>query len=217
MMTTKAGRSPLRGSGSRPLDGAATASPAKPSIPNADCAECERLREEIADYMGHRTDNIAGKVWAARHLFSRFEDDLKDLIGEFEKLGHDDYDQSLEIWGAPANARLGEEAQRLIRDAGFGRVYLNHGLPGDEGRWETLYTFRDGPLPVRGWHKRYVSDPSVSTTRVLAGPADPGYYEISYWPESWNDARSLAELESGYYRVIPDPFDPFTAHRTEAA
>src|SRR4249919_3395701 len=75
-----------------------------------DCANCEALREEIADYLGHRTDAIAGKVWAAQHLFSRFESALSDLIGEFDGLGHDDYDQSLEIYGVPEHIRLDRKA-----------------------------------------------------------------------------------------------------------
>lgn len=181
------------------------------SVPNADCAECERLREEIADYMGHRTDSVAGKVWAAQLLFSAFEDDLEDLVGEFDGLGHDSYDQSLEIYGAPADLRLGEAAQRLIRGAGFGKVYVNHGARKEDGRWETHYSFPDGKaLPVRGWRRRYVSDQTVSTTRVIVGPADNGYYEISYWPEGWG-AAAEADLARGYYRVVPDPLDPFAS------
>jgi hypothetical protein len=204
-MATEHGRSPT-GPGSRPTGRASKAvSPVPASIPNAaQCTNCEVLQEEIADYMGHRTDGLAGKLWAAQHLFSRFEDQLEDLIGEFEKLGHDDYDQSLEIWGAAEDVRLGLEAQRLIADAGFFKVYLNHGKPGEEGRWETHYTLRE-PLPVRGWRRRYVSDPNVSTTRVIAGPVDNGYYEISYWPEGWDGERSKADLESGYFRIVPDP------------
>jgi hypothetical protein len=206
------GRSPS-GRATRPADQAPAGLGDTASVPNASCAECERLREEIADYLGHRTDNIAGKVWAARLLLSVFEDALGDLIGEFDSIGHDDYDQSLEIYGVPENVRLDEEAQRLIRDAGFGQVWVNHGprIAGgfDGGRWETHYRFGDKELPVRGWRKRYVSDPTVATTRVLAGPEDNGYFEISYWPESWNNPRSLADLESGYYRIVPDPLDPF--------
>lgn len=160
------------------------------SIP---CAECERLREEIADYMGHRTDNVAGKVWAARHLFSRFEDQLEDLIGEFEKLGHDDYDQSLEIYGVPEDVRLGEDAQRLIRDAGFHKVYVNH--PGErETRWETHYTF-DGELPVRGWRRQH---------------SEKGF-NISYWPEGWDGPGCADWLSSGYMTIVPDPLDPFAS------
>lgn len=182
--------------------------------PASQCAECERLREEIAEYMGHRTDNIAGKIWAARHLLSRFEDALEEVVGEFEGIGHDDYDQSLEIYGAPENTRLSEAAQRLIRDAGFGKVYLNHGPKGklgeDGGRWETHYTFHDQELPVRGWRRRYVSDPASKHDRVIMGNPDPGYWEISYWPEGWNTERCKAELANGYYRIVPDPLEDMT-------
>jgi hypothetical protein len=170
------------------------------------------LREEIADYMGHRTDNVAGKVWAAEHLFSAFEDALESLIGEFDGLGHDSYDQSLEIYGAPEDTRLSEEAQKLIRDAGFGMVYLNHHGRGVRANaWETIYSgLGREALPVRGWRRRYITDASAGTTREIGGddPEERGYYEISYWPEGWNSPCSIADLERGYFRIVPDPLEP---------
>lgn len=51
---------------------------------------------------------------------------------------------------------------------------------------------------------------------MIAGPEDNGYYEISYWPEGWSDERTKADLERGYYRIVPDPFDPIDASGTEA-
>ena len=165
------------------------------------CAGCERLQEEIADYLGHRTDSVAGKLWAAQHLFSQFEDRLDEIIGEFGRLGSDDYDGSLEIREAANEIRLNETTQKFIREAGFGKVYVNH-VDG----WQTHYTL--SALPVRGWRRRYVSDETATTTRVMAGPSDPGYWEISYWPEGWNNPRLKAGLASGYYRIVPDPLEP---------
>ncbi len=55
----------------------------------------------------------------------------------------------------------------------------------------------------RGWRRRYVSDPNAKTTNVIAGPPNPGYYECSYYPEGWTKDH----LESGFFRVVPDPFE----------
>lgn len=150
---------------------------------------------------------LADRLWSAEAEFSQFEDELEELMGaEFEKLGHDYYDCSLEIWGAPDDARLNEKAQRLCKEAGFAVVYLNHRMPREEGKWETHYRL-NGELPARGWRRRYVSDPTVATTRVIAGPEDNGYYEISHWPEGWDDPRSKENLANGYYRIVPDPLE----------
>ena len=171
------------------------------------CAQCEVLREEIADYMGHRTDSIAGKLWSANFMFNRFEEQLDHLVGEFERLGHDHYDQSLEIRETANDARLSEDAQRLIRDAGFCKAYVNH-LDG----WETHYSFGDRTLPVRGWRRRYVREPTSAYDRVIAGDPDPGYWEISYWPEGWNSPGMIAEREAGHYRIVPDQLEKDQPH-----
>lgn len=160
------------------------------------CPECERLREEIADYMGNRTDNVAGKYWAARLMLRRFEDRLVDMLGEFDRITTDDYDQSLEIHGCPDDLRLSVEQQQFIRDAGFSRVWLNHGEK-KNNCWETYYDFVSS-FPARGWRKRYVPKPSSSYDRVIVGEPEPGYWEVSELPEGWDPA---------VYRVVPDPLD----------
>ena len=147
-------------------------------------------------------DSVAEKLWAAEALFGEFESLLDDLVGEFGRLGHDYYDGSLEIHEAANDMRLNEAAQRLIHEGGFSVVYVNH-IDG----WETHYKLAD-ELPVRGWRRRYISDETVSTTRVIAGPPDPGYWEISYWPEGWDQPQTMAELDRGYYRIVTDPLEP---------
>jgi hypothetical protein len=68
---------------------------------------------------------------------AEFEDDLFDLIN-FDSIGWDFYDISLELYNVDNGARLSEEAQRFIYDAGFRKVYLNY----SDG-WEVHYSWYD--------------------------------------------------------------------------
>lgn len=158
--------------------------------------ERDRLKEEIEEYLGHRTDNVAGKFWAARMMLSRFEDALEEMVGEFDRISTDDYDQSLELHGCGEDMRLNAEQQKFIRDAGFAQVWLNHGEK-KANCWETHYRLT-GDLPARGWRKRYVPDPASSYDRVIVGDPEPGYWEVSYLPEGWNP---------DHHRVVPDPLE----------
>lgn len=148
---------------------------------------------------------FADQWWAFQTAKSIWEDGLEDLLGYdegFERLGTDYYDQSLEIHGATNDWRLNEAQQRYIAEAGFAKVYVNH-----EDGWWTHYSFRENgkpkEFPISGWRRRYVKDPNVKTTRVMAGPEDNGYWEISYLPEGWGE-RGQNGLATGYYRIVPD-------------
>lgn len=123
-------------------------------------------------------------------------------FGAFNSVGGDDYDNSLEIYEVAPDARMGEAAQRVIFDAGFSKVYVNH-----KDGWETHYAWDRSKVfaPVRGWRRRYVKDPNATTTNVIVGDANPGYYEISHWPDGWG---SKEWLDTGYMRIVPDPLDP---------
>lgn len=138
---------------------------------------------------------------------SRFEAALDDVGVQFEDLGWDHYDDSLEVIGAPDDLRLTEAAQRVIFDAGFSKVFVNHA-----SGWETHYSWGPGEFkPHRGWRRRYVPDPTATTTNVIVGAPNPGYTEISYWPEGWGDPETgtCAEwLRTGYMRIVPDPLAP---------
>lgn len=58
----------------------------------------------------------------------------------------DAYDDSLELYEVAPSARLNEAQQRLIFDAGFHRIWLNHA-----DAWETYYAWpHDGFVPVEG-------------------------------------------------------------------
>lgn len=149
-------------------------------------------------------DPFASQWWEFQTVKSVWEDGFCDLLADgedYERLGTDSYDCSLEIIGATADWRLSSAQQNYLSESGFSIVYINH----NDG-WETHYTLHRGGLPVRGWRRRYVSDPNAATDRVIAGEPDPGYYEISYWPESWGNRKWR---ETGYMRIIPDPLDPF--------
>ncbi len=146
---------------------------------------------------------FAERWWEFIAEKSLWTDEFCDLLTEdqdYDRLGTDDYDASLEIHGATDDWRLDERQQRFLFGAGFATIYVNH-----KDGWETHYSARGKDLPVAGWRRRYVSDLSGPGDRVIVGDPDPGYWEISHWPESWNTERMLAERESGYYRIVPDP------------
>lgn len=148
---------------------------------------------------------FATQWWEFLRRKSEWEDDFCDLLADniedYDKLGTDDYDGSLEICGATNDWRLSEVQQRYLANAGFYKVFVNH-----KDGWQTHYTFSNHSVPVRGWRRRYVSDASATTDRVMLGDPNPGYYEISFWPESWGEKDWL---ETGYMRLVPDPLDPF--------
>lgn len=150
---------------------------------------------------------FAEKWWQFLRDQSKWEDGFCDLLRDGDDYHHmstDDYDMSVEIKQATDDLRLSAEMQQYLWDAGFGKVYVNH-----KDGWETHYSFFRETPPVRGWRRRYVSDTSADTTRVIAGPDDPGYWEISYWPEGWDSPSAKKGLTSGYYRIVPDPLDKF--------
>ena len=152
-----------------------------------------------------RKPRFAEAMFAYWEAKSNFEDALADAgFSAFEKIGGDDYDNSIEFIRVANDARLTEHQQRIVRDAGFNKAYVNH-LNG----WETHYSWTEPEFKAdRGWRRRYVSDPEAKTTNVIGGPPNPGYYEISFWPEDW--AGHEQWLETGYMRIVPDPLDPLT-------
>ncbi len=141
--------------------------------------------------------------------YHRAESDFTDKLcdagwGEYATIGGDYYDCSIEFYKVENDERMPEAAQRILHEAGFFRAFVNH-----KDGWETHYNWnpKEPFKASRGWRRRYVSDPTVSTTRVAAGPPDPGYFEISYWPEGWDSERTKEWLSSGYMRVVPDPLE----------
>lgn len=73
-------------------------------------------------------------------LLGQFEDELCDMgAGDFDHLGHDPYDMSIEFLKCDNDMRLSEDAQRFVRNSGFQVAYLNH----DDGS-ETIYRWAAG-------------------------------------------------------------------------
>lgn len=124
---------------------------------------------------------------------SDFEDALVDAgFGQFERIGGDHYDNSIEFYGVENGARLTDAAQRIVFEAGFSKAYLNH-----EDLWETHYNWdqRNPFAAHRGWRRL----------------RREGGFDISYWPEGWGDPTTgkCAEwLTSGYMRIIPEDGGP---------
>ena len=146
---------------------------------------------------------FAEKMFEYHRNEMNFTDALCDAgFGEFHHISGDDYDCSIEFKLVANDARMSEAAQRLCHAAGFSKAYVNH-----KDGWETHYNWNlSQPFtPSRGWRRRYVTDPTASTTNQIGAddPAHRGYYEISDWPEGWN--KALGWLQSGYMRIVPDP------------
>lgn len=139
---------------------------------------------------------FATKLYEFGSKKNEFEDALDDLGVPFDNIGWDWYDNSLEINKVESDYRLSDEAYKFIFDSGFSICFVNH-----KDGCETHYSAGKR----RGWRRRYVSDPEVTTTRILFGEPDPGYFEVSYWPEGWDKQRGW--IDSGYMRVVPDPLD----------
>lgn len=125
--------------------------------------------------------SFAERWWDHLQAMDNVEDKLLEFgCSEFEKLGTDNYDSSLEIYGAANEIRLSEEAQQYIVGLGFAKVYVNH-LDG----WETHYSFYGKIIPVRGWRRKQ----------------GDGVWLISYLPESWATTKTIA------YQVVGDPLE----------
>lgn len=86
--------------------------------------------------------SFAEKAFGFDIVKSAFEDSLLALLGEggdYQSIGWDEYDHSLEIYGCCPNLRLSLEAQAFIYSEGFGRIYANH-LDGYETHYFTAPT-----------------------------------------------------------------------------
>ena len=90
---------------------------------------------------------LSGRLFDSGHAECELEELLSCAGVEFERLGWDDYDCSVEIHGVAPEARLSVEAQKVIHAAGFAKAYVNH-----TDKWETHYSFPPGDFAeVNGW------------------------------------------------------------------
>ena len=124
---------------------------------------------------------------------ARFQSDLSEVgFMDYEYISGDSYDNSIEIYGANNDARMTEDQQRVVFDAGFSTVFVNH-LDG----WETHYNWKQERSfkVARGWRRR----------RIEKG------FEISFWPESWDHPSCAEWLANGYMTIVPDPLDTWVS------
>jgi hypothetical protein len=150
---------------------------------------------------------IANRLFDVHEAEGELEDALEASGAQFKRLSWDSYDCSVELYDVPPEHRLSEASQRAVYDAGFAIAFVNH----TDG-WETHYRWdRREPFSVkRGWRRRWVEDPAATTTRSIGArvtPENSGYYEISYWPDSWGDDDKHGWRASGYMRIVPDPLE----------
>lgn len=139
---------------------------------------------------------LAQQWFDVMEIESRIEDGILDAgLEDFDKIGGDWYDNSIEIYGVENDTRLNEATKRfLLEECGFSKVYVNH----KDGR-ETHYSSVNEP----GWRRFWVKDESSKHDRVIVGEPDPGHWEVSRFPEGWPQAW----LDNGYVVVVPDPFE----------
>jgi len=124
----------------------------------------------------------------AERMFDGFfaESELgEELVIEYERIGFDHYDNSLELYGVPDDARLSIDEQKVIHAAGFSKCYVNH-----VDKWETHYGFHDKEFkPAKGWRVSYPHKRGDETGGILVEEICPS------WPKDW--------FETGYCRVVP--------------
>lgn len=138
-------------------------------------------REAPRDYWKLRDLCSYSNLMLAYHSAeSRFTDELLDLADDedafdYDRVGGDSYDGSIEIYGVANDVRLNEKQQKLIFDAGFIRCWLNH-----KDGMETYYSwgkeFRAGDGHRKLGHRAALArpdEPSKSVQRREALQREP--------------------------------------------
>ena len=137
-------------------------------------------------------------IWAFESAQYDFEEALEKVGVEFERLGWDHYDNSVELYGVGDDVRP-VPAQRVVRAAGFSTAYVNH-----ENGWETHYSWSGEEfVPCRGWRRHMVHDVEPGPSGVIGFSK----MRISYWPESWRASQLKEDLRSGKIEIVPDPLE----------
>jgi hypothetical protein len=129
--------------------------------------------------------SIAEVLFEASMVESALEERLVEAGVEFERLSWDWYDCSLEIYGVTEADRLSDAAQKVVHDAGFAKVYVNHV---GKDHWETHYTFKTAEFaPVKGWRVSYPHKRNDGSTDIWVEENVVG------WPTEW--------IKTGYVKV----------------
>ena len=100
---------------------------------------------------------------------------LRERDALFEKIGWDNYDGSLELYGVPNTWRMSADIQKVCWDEGFIKVYVNH-----LNKWETHYSFGtpDGFKVAHGWRVSYPHKRAEDGRGLLLE-------ETPSWPRTW--------------------------------
>ena len=124
--------------------------------------------------------NISDRIFNGERAKADLEDELWEAGVQFEEASYDDYDYSCELFDVAEDYRLSSEAQKILHEAGFAKVYLNH-----IDKWETHYTFEPGEYKeIKGWRVSYPSKRGKDEKGILV--EEP----IESWPKEW--------FETGY-------------------
>lgn len=135
--------------------------------------ELKLILEEIPDATREKSLEIRDRYLLAMTLFM---DKLRNMGLTFDRIGADDYDNSVELHGVGDQQRLTPEMQRLIFDEGLSTVFVNH-----VNNWETHYNFdRLKPFEAtKGWRVSY------------GHKNQSGQLMVEEIPEKWKDSPSL--------------------------
>lgn len=108
------------------------------------------------------------------------------LILDFDHLGWDYYDGSLEIHGVAPDCRLDDAALVMLKEAGFSKIYVNH-----TDKWETHYGLR-GYGPHLPWRVSYPHKRK-----------DGGAISVEEVPSSWPAEANVQVDSQGTLASVP--------------
>lgn len=135
--------------------------------------ELKLILEEVPDATREKSQEIRDRYLLA---VKQFMDKLRNMGLAFDRIGTDEYDNSVELHGVGDQQRLTPEMQKLIFDEGFTTVFVNHA-----NNWETHYNF-DCLKPfeaVKGWRVSY------------AHKNQTGQLMVEEIPETWKGSPEL--------------------------
>lgn len=121
---------------------------------------------------------------------SALEVALDDAGAQYERLGWDHYDNSLELHGCLPDYRLSIEVQKIVHNAGFSTCYVNH-----TDKWETHYNFKDKDFKEsKGWRVSYPHRRGENDRGILLEE------RCQSWPTEW--------FETGYCQIVKPEGQP---------
>ena len=123
--------------------------------------------------MSEDEKEISERMFDGGFAESELSESLYEAHVKYKTLGWDWYDNSLELHGVADDYRLSEEVQKIIYDAGFSKIYVNH-----ENKWETHYNHGGNK---NGWRVSYPHKRGENESGILV--EEP----VKSWPKEWFD------------------------------